>query len=174
MVLYLHSLSPVLTKLCKVDIISTLEMKSISVNSFQGTKIIQKIKTERRILVIQQWHLLFRIDVVNSLLRIRYLSQSIRSCSRKQPSSWGCQCGCQSLSHTLLSVTPWTVYGILQARILEWVAFPFSRGIFPTQGSNPGLPHYGQILYQLSHKGSPRTLEWVTYPFSSRSCQSRN
>ena len=24
--------------------------------------------------------------------------------------------------------------GILQARILEWVAFPFSRGIFPTQG----------------------------------------
>ena len=115
MVLYLHSLSPVLTKLCKVDIISTLEMKSISVNSFQGTKIIQKIKTERRILVIWQWHLLFRIDVVNSLLRIRYLSQSIRSCSRKQPSSWGCQCGCQSLSHTRLSVTPWTVYGILQA-----------------------------------------------------------
>ena len=28
--------------------------------------------------------------------------------------------------------------------------------IFPTQGSNPGLPHCGQILYQLSHKGSPR------------------
>ena len=29
------------------------------------------------------------------------------------------------------------------------------QGIFPTQGSNPGLPHCGQILYQLSHKGSP-------------------
>ena len=28
------------------------------------------------------------------------------------------------------------------------------QGIFPTQGSNPGLPHCGQILYQLSHKGS--------------------
>ena len=28
-----------------------------------------------------------------------------------------------------LSVTPWTtVHGILQARILEWVDFPFSRG----------------------------------------------
>ena len=27
--------------------------------------------------------------------------------------------------------------------------------IFPTQGSNPRLPHCGQILYQLSHKGSP-------------------
>ena len=29
------------------------------------------------------------------------------------------------------------------------------QGIFPTQGSNPGLPHCRQILYQLSHKGSP-------------------
>ena len=64
--------------------------------------------------------------------------------------------------------------GILQARILEWVAFPFSRGIFPTPGSNPGLPHCRQILYQLSHKGSPRILEWVSYPFSSGSSQPRN
>ena len=33
------------------------------------------------------------------------------------------------LSHAGLFVTPWTntVHGILQARILEWVAFPFSR-----------------------------------------------
>ena len=28
------------------------------------------------------------------------------------------------------------------------------QGIFPTQGSNPSLPHYRQILHQLSHKGS--------------------
>ena len=28
------------------------------------------------------------------------------------------------------------------------------QGIFPTQGSNPGLPHCRQILYQLSHQGS--------------------
>ena len=48
---------------------------------------------------------------------------------------------------------PWdyTVHGILQARILEWVAFPI-------QGSNPGVPHCRQILYQLNYKGSPRTL----------------
>ena len=26
------------------------------------------------------------------------------------------------------------------------------QGIFPTQGSNPGHPHYWQILYQLSHR----------------------
>ena len=28
------------------------------------------------------------------------------------------------------------------------------QGIFPTQGLNPGLPHCGWVLYQLSHKGS--------------------
>ena len=29
------------------------------------------------------------------------------------------------------------------------------QGIFPTQGSNPGLPHCRQTLYHLSHQGSP-------------------
>ena len=29
------------------------------------------------------------------------------------------------------------------------------QGIFPTQGSNPGLPHCRQILYQLKPQGSP-------------------
>ena len=48
------------------------------------------------------------------------------------------------------------------------------QGIFPTRGLNPGLLHCGQILYQLSHKGSPRILERVAYPFSSRSSQPRN
>ena len=47
--------------------------------------------------------------------------------------------------------------GILQARVLEWVAIPFSKGSFPTKGSNPGLPHRRQILYRLSHQGSLRT-----------------
>ena len=46
--------------------------------------------------------------------------------------------------------------------------------IFPTQGSNPGLPHCGRILYQLSHQGSPRILEWVADPFSSRSSWPRS
>ena len=48
------------------------------------------------------------------------------------------------------------------------------QGIFPAKGSNPGLPHCRQILYQLSHKGSPRILELVTYPFSSRLTQELN
>ena len=48
------------------------------------------------------------------------------------------------------------------------------QGIFPTQGWNPGLLHCWWILYQLSHKGSPRILEWVAYSFSSGSSQPRN
>ena len=57
-------------------------------------------------------------------------------------------------------MTPWTVHGssvhgILQARILEWVAISYSRGIFPTQGSNPDLVHWRQILYQKSYEGNP-------------------
>ena len=41
------------------------------------------------------------------------------------------------------------------------------QGSFSTQGSNPGLPHCRQILYQwLSHQGSPQILGWAAYPFS--------
>ena len=36
------------------------------------------------------------------------------------------------------------------------------QGIFPTQGSNPGLPHCRQILYQLSLQGSPEYREEYT------------
>ena len=48
------------------------------------------------------------------------------------------------------------------------------QGIFATQGSNPGLPHCRQILYQLSHEVSPRILEWVACPFSRGSSRPRN
>ena len=52
---------------------------------------------------------------------------------------------------TLCDPVDYTVHGILQARILECVAFPFSKQIFPTQESNRGLLHCRQILYQLSY-----------------------
>ena len=54
-----------------------------------------------------------------------------------------------------ISIAPLSM-GILQARILEWVAMSSSRGTFPTQGLSPGLPHC--ILYCLSHQGSPNFL----------------
>ena len=53
------------------------------------------------------------------------------------------------------SPSGFSAHGILQAGILEWVAIPFSRGLFLTQGSNPGLLHCSRILYWLSHQGSP-------------------
>ena len=46
--------------------------------------------------------------------------------------------------------------------------------IILTQKLNWGILHCRQILYQLSHKGSPRILEWVAYPFSSGSSQNRD
>ena len=48
------------------------------------------------------------------------------------------------------------------------------QGIFPTQGSNPGLPHCRAILPHLSHQGSPRILEQVAYPFSRETSQLGN
>ena len=47
-----------------------------------------------------------------------------------------------------------SVHGILQARILEWIAIP-SPGDLPNQGLNPGLPHCRWIPQHLSHQGSP-------------------
>ena len=75
---------------------------------------------------------------------------------------------------TLCDPMDYTVHGILQARILKQVAFPFSRGSSQPQGLKPGLLHCRWILYQLSHKGSPRILEWVAYPFSRGSSWPRN
>ena len=60
--------------------------------------------------------------------------------------------------------------GLLQARTLEWVTMPSSSGNLP----NPGLQHRRQILYQLSHQGSPGILEWGAYPFFRGSSLPRN
>ena len=47
------------------------------------------------------------------------------------------------------------VRGIFQARILKWVVHLLLQGTFLTQSLNPGLLHCRQILYWLSHQGSP-------------------
>ena len=47
------------------------------------------------------------------------------------------------------------VHGILHARYTGVGSLSLLHMIFPTQGSNPGLLHFGRILYQLSYKGSP-------------------
>ena len=47
-----------------------------------------------------------------------------------------------------------SVHGILQATTLELGCHVLLQGIFPTQGSNPGLLHCRQIIYGLSHQRS--------------------
>ena len=57
----------------------------------------------------------------------------------------------------------YTARGTLQARILEWVAIPFSRESFQPRDRTQVLPHYRMILYPLSHRGSPGILKWVRF-----------
>ena len=50
----------------------------------------------------------------------------------------------------------YTVPGILQARILEWVVFPFSKGPSQPRDQTQVLPHCRRILHQMSLQGSPQ------------------
>ena len=83
-------------------------------------------------------------------------------------------CMLSRFSHVQLCATLWTV----ACQVSLSLGFPGKntgvgchahlQGIFPTQGLDPDLPHCRQILYQLSHKGSPSILEWVAYPLNSQ------
>ena len=75
---------------------------------------------------------------------------------------------------TLCNLMDYTVHGKSPGQYTGVGSLSLLQGILPTQGSNPGLLHCRQILYQLSHNGSPRTLEWAVYPFSSTSTWPRN
>ena len=90
-----------------------------------------------------------------------------------------CLCVCLVAKSCPTLASPWTVahqdpLSMGFSRQEFWSVLPCPPPIFPTQGSNPGLPHCGWILYQLSHKGSPRILGWVAYPLSSGFSQLRN
>ena len=66
-----------------------------------------------------------------------------------------------------LSVTPWTTQSMEFSRNSPGQStgvgsLSLLQGIFPTQGSNPGLPHCRQTLHQLSHRGSPEEGEGRT------------
>ena len=75
---------------------------------------------------------------------------------------YACMCAqsCPTLCNPLVCNPPGSsVRGILQARILEWVAISFSRGIFLTQGLNQNLLrllHWEADSLLLSHWGSPK------------------
>ena len=66
--------------------------------------------------------------------RVPKNSKSFQSCPSLRPQNWWL-----TLQYWGLQSSP--VHAILQARILQWVAMPSSRGIFSTQESNPCLLH---------------------------------
>ena len=75
-------------------------------------------------------------------------------------------------SHVWLFATQWTVacqallsMGFSRQEWLELVSLPFSRGIFPTQESNLGLPHCRQIVYHLNHQGNTITEVYLVFFF---------
>ena len=74
-----------------------------------------------------------------------------------------CMCVCQSFSCVLLFVTPWTVahqasLSMEFSKQEYWHGQPFaSPGDLPNSGIKSGLLHCRQILYHLSHQGSPTT-----------------
>ena len=106
----------------------------------------------------------------DNLILLRF---TLKVCRQIQISLWKWSESCSVVSDSLWPdglCSPWNSpgqnTGVGSLSVLQ--------GIFPTQGSNPGLSHCRQILYQLSHKGSPTIREWVTYPFSRRSFWPRN
>ena len=74
---------------------------------------------------------------------------------------------CSVLSCVWLFVTLWTVptrpsvHGHSPGKNTGVGHHALLRGIFPTQGSNPGLLHCRQILYQLSYQESLQSLNCV-------------
>ena len=88
---------------------------------------------------------------------------------------------CPTLCDSLYSPPGSSVHGDSPGKNTGVGCHDLFQGDFPTQGSNPCLPHCSWILYTVSswicswilytvsHQRSPWILEWVAYPFSSLS-----
>ena len=128
---------------------------------------------------------LFNAFINFSIVKIHISSVHICACSlffvysdlrRRYPLC----CAVLSCSVVLDPVTPWTA----PARLLcPWHSpgkntgvgcHALLQGILPAQGSDPGLLYCSQVLYWLSHRGSPRILEWVACLISRGSSWPRN
>ena len=83
----------------------------------------------------------------------------------------------QSLSHVRLFATPWTIahqvpLSMEFSRQEYWSGFPFpSLGDLPYPGIEPRSSAFSQILYHLSHQGSP---EWgISFSKTTKVCLRR-
>lgn len=79
----------------------------------------------------------------------------------------------KSFSHSCLTLTPWpiayqpgsSVHGIIQAKILEWIAVPLLRGLL-NQGPNLGASHCRQMKAAPRPPGKPlKTLENCNFKY---------
>ena len=88
----------------------------------------------------------------------RGMTKAIKSELKKRKLQFTPERKCKLLSHIQLFATPWTSLGPWNSlgQNTRVGSLSLLQGIFPTQGLNPGLSHCRWILYQLSHKGSPR------------------
>ena len=88
---------------------------------------------------------------------------------------------CESESHSVVSDSLWPhglYHEILQARILEWVAFPFSRGILQTPGMEPSSPALRVDSLPAEPPGKPKNtgvgslslLQWIFRTQGSNQC----
>ena len=92
------------------------------------------------------------LDEAQMLSQALARDRNPRTTDTSEPSSG--QSESRSSHVRLCDPMDYTVHGILQARILVG-SLSLLQGIFPTLGSNSGFLNCRQILYQLSHKGSP-------------------
>ena len=67
---------------------------------------------------------------------------------------------------TLCDLMDYTVHGILQARILEWVAFPFSRGSSQPRDRTQVSCVAGGFFTSRATREALRIREWVACSFS--------
>ena len=105
------------------------------------------------------WLLLFHGKVRSNTLQLHLLCLVAQSCLTL--------CGpmdCSLPGSFVHGDSPWTRILGKNTRAGCWALL---QGIFPTQGSNPDLPHRRQILYHLSHQGSPCNPMYCSKPGSS-------
>ena len=92
----------------------------------------------------------------------------------RKPSVLVAQLWCPTLCNTMSHSPPGSsVPGILQARILEWVAIPFSRGSSQPWDQTQVYCTAGGFFTVWASREAQRMLEWVALPFSRGSSQPR-
>ena len=107
-----------------------------------------------------------------SLTRNKAPPWSARFCKLRPPcphhASEGVRKG-KLFSRVRLFAAPWSIQSMEFSRPESWSGQPFpSPGYLPNPGIEASLSLCRWILYQLSHKGSPRVLEWVKVKSLSR------